>query len=259
MISQIENIVDSFIPVALDDIDKVKFMDRIDTKYVLAADRIPDLLRLMNGNYRVLEINNFRIPSYNTFYLDTPDFEFFNQHVTGRSGRIKVRFRRYESNGITFLEIKKKTIKGRTVKWRIENNFLADCFDESAVQFINKHVSFDPGLLRSVLDNSFKRITFTSFNSPERITIDLDLSYSVPGGRGKELPLIAIAELKSDGLAVRSPFSKLIKQLSVQPTGFSKYCTGIAMFYDLPRMNMLKPKILLLNRIENEYDGAISA
>jgi len=259
MISEIKNIVDSIMPVSLGGIDKVKLMDRIDTKYILAANRIPDLLKMMHENYKVLEINSFRIPLYETVYLDTPDFDFFNQHVTGRTERIKVRFRKYESNRIRFLEIKKKTKKGRTVKWRIEDNSQADCCDDSSVNFLDKHIPFDPELLRPVLASSFKRITLAGLITPERITIDLDLSYSLPGIKGRELPLIAVIELKSDGLAVKSPFSKIIKQLSVQPTGFSKYCTGLAMLYDLPRMNMLKPKILLLNRIENEYNGALSA
>lgn len=259
MISEIKNIVDSFNSVTLKEIAGARLMDRVDTKFLLPANSIPDLLKLMEERYRVLEINDFRISAYNTAYLDTPDFIFFNQHVTERTGRIKVRFRRYESNGITFLEIKKKTKKNRTVKWRIENSFIDNSFDESAVRFINKHISFNSELLRPVLTNSFKRITFTGFDIPERITIDLDISFSEPEGKSRELPLISIAELKSEGPAIRSPFSKLVRQLSAYPTGFSKYCTGIALLYDIPRINILKPKLLLLNRIENEYNGALSA
>jgi hypothetical protein len=259
MISEVINILDSFNSIRLEEMDNVRLMDRFDTKYLMPANRIPDLLALMQARYRVLEVNNCRISSYTTLYLDTPDFAFFNQHVTGRTGRIKVRYRKYNSTGITFLEIKKKTKKNRTVKWRIENSFSENRLDKAAVEFIFKHVSFKSEVLKPVLTNSFKRITLTGFDIPERVTIDLDLTYSSPDGKTSDLPLIAVVELKSEGIGARSHFSKLIKQLSVYPTGFSKYCVGNALLYDLPLKNILKSKLLLLNRIENEYNGSLSA
>jgi hypothetical protein len=259
MITEVKNILDSFNSIRLEEMDNVRLMDRIDTKYLLPANRIPDLLKMMQPGYRVLEINKFRVSSYTTIYLDTPDFTFFRQHVTGRTGRIKVRFRSYHSTGITFLEIKKKTKKNRTVKWRIENSFSGNCCDESAVEFINRHVPVNNEVLNPVLTNSFKRITLVGFNIPERVTIDMDLVYALPGGKTAGLPLVAIVELKSEGFAARTHFSRMIKQLSVYPTAFSKYCIGNALLYDLPLTNILKPKLLLLNRIENEYNGSLSA
>jgi hypothetical protein len=259
MISEIINILDTFNSVRLEDMDKVRLMDRVDTKYLIPANRVPDLLNMMCGRYRVLEISNKRVSSYSTVYMDTPRYIFFNQHVTGRTGRIKVRFRTYDSTGNTFLEVKKKTKKNRTVKWRIENTLSDDTCNDSAIQFINAHVPFNLEVLKPVLTNSFKRITLAGFDIPERITIDLDLTFASPDGRSIELPLISIVELKSEGLASRSPFSRIIKQISAYPRGFSKYCMGCAMLYDLPMKNILKPKLLLLNRIENEYNGSLSA
>ncbi len=259
MTPEIINILDSFNSVRLEEIGKVLLMDRVDTKYLLPVNRIPDLLKVMQGRYRVLETGNNRVSSYTTMYLDTPDYVFFNQHVTGRADRIKVRFRSYDSTRNTFLEVKKKTRKGRTVKWRIESSLSENAFNESATEFIKTHIPFDPGILKPVLTNSFKRITFTGFETPERITLDLNLAFRSPEGDGAGLPLIAIIELKSEGIAARSPFSRTIRQFSVYPTGFSKYCIGCAMLYDLPLKNILKPKILLLNRIENEHNGSLSA
>jgi len=256
---EILNILDSFNSIRLEEMDKSRLMDRIDTKYLLPANRVPDLLNLMKGRFRVLEVGNQRVSSYSTVYYDTQSFTFFYQHVTARAGRFKVRFRTYNSTGTTFLEIKRKTKKGRTVKWRIENSPAEHFFDETAKEFIKTRAAFDPGSLRQVLENNFKRITFTGFDTPERITLDLDLTFSTPEGGSAELPMIAIIELKSQGVAVRSPFSAMIKQFSVYPTAFSKYCTGCSILYDLPLKGILKPKILLLNRIENEYNGSLSA
>jgi len=260
VIPEIIKTLDSFNSVRLGEMDNVKLMDRNDTKYLLPANRIPDLLIVMQKRYRVLEINSTRISSYETLYLDTPDFIFFNQHVTERTGRVKVRYRSYKSTGITFLEIKKKSKKNRTIKWRMENSLSGSFFDENAIGFVNSHIKFDCKDLKPVLLNSFKRMTFVGFDTPERVTIDLDLSFSsTEGGNSIGLPLISVVELKSEGPASRSPFSAIIKQFSSYPTGFSKYCIGCAMLYDLPLKNSLKPNILLINRIENEYNGYLSA
>src|SRR5512137_1883455 len=100
MISEIIKILDTFNSVRLEGMEKVKLMDRVDTKYLLPANRVSDLLGMMQGRYMVLEIGNSRISSYETVYLDTHDYYFFNHHVTGRTGRVKVRFRKYKSTGI---------------------------------------------------------------------------------------------------------------------------------------------------------------
>jgi hypothetical protein len=257
MTQEITDILASFKSMKLEEMEKVRLMDRYDTKYVLPVSRVPDLLEVMCNKYNVLEINGLRISSYNTVYLDTHDHMFFNQHITGRNGRTKIRYRNYISTGVTFLEIKKKTKKNKTVKWRTENSLSENKFDEYAVKFITKHLPLDTEELKPVLVNSFKRITLASDDPPERITIDLDLAFSMPDGKEKRLPLIAIAELKCEGIGSRSPFSLLAKELSLYPTGFSKYCIGNAILYDLPRKNILKPKLLLINRIENEYNGSL--
>jgi VTC domain len=259
MISEIIKITDLFNSFRLEEMEKVKLMDRVDTKYLLPVNRVPDLLGMMHGRYMVLETSNKKISSYETVYLDTPGYYFFNQHVTGRTGRVKVRFRNYKSTGITFLEIKKKTKKDRTVKWRIENSLSDNKCDENAIEFINSHLQLDCKELKPVLTNCFERVTFSAFDRNERITVDLNLSFTSPEGNSYGMPLIAIVELKSEGLAVRSPFSSLIKQFSGYPSGFSKYCIGCAMLNDLPLKNILKPKILFINRIENEYIGSLSA
>jgi hypothetical protein len=259
MTPEITDILASFKSLKLEEMEKVKLMDRYDTKFVLPVSHVPALLESMRYKYNVLEINGLRISTYNTVYLDTHDYMFFNQHITGRNGRVKIRYRNYISTGVTFLEIKKKTKKNKTVKWRTENILSENKFDEYAVKFISKHLPLNTEELKPVLVNSFNRITFASYDPPERITIDLDLAFSMPDGNEKKLPLVAIIELKCEGLGSRSPFSLLAKELSLYPTGFSKYCIGNAIIYDLPRKNILKPKLLLINRIENEYNGSIGA
>ncbi|MDP4222279.1 MAG: polyphosphate polymerase domain-containing protein [Bacteroidota bacterium] len=259
MTPETENILGSFVPIGLEEMDNVRLMDRIDTKYLFSANKVPDLLRLMTEDYRILEINGHRIFDYETIYLDTPDYLFYNQHMTGRIDRNKVRYRKYNSTGITYLEVKKKTKKNRTIKWRIKNILSDRICDEEAREFLEKHLPFTADILKPVISNKFRRITLVGANIRERITLDIDLSFSDTSGHKAVIPNVAIAELKSGDAAIKSPFSAIAKSLSIYPSGFSKYCTGTAILYDLPRKNSIKPTLLLINKIENESTRSLSA
>ncbi len=248
-------VLSSFSKIDLAEMDNVRLMNRTDTKYVMPVSMIPDVLTRMNGDYKVLEINGSRVFSYYTTYLDTGDYLFFNQHITGKLSRNKVRYRKYETTGTTFLEVKKKTNKNRTVKWRIENNLASDgTCDSAACEFINKHVPQRPLVLKPVLISIFQRITMVGAEVNERITLDYDISYSDPVGRKAGLPSIAVVEVKKDRFSDRSRITEIFKEQYVYPTGFSKYCIGNAVLNDLLRKNILKPKLLMINKIENEYN-----
>jgi hypothetical protein len=257
-LAQISESLTSFSQISLEEMDNVKLMNRTDTKYVMSTDRIPGLLTKMNGDYRILEINANRVFSYHTIYLDTGDYFFFNQHITGKLSRNKVRFRKYEATGMTFLEVKKKTNKNRTVKWRIENNLPSDGIcDAAACEFINRHVSHRPLVLQPVLTNIFQRITFVRIEAEERITLDYNISYTGSDGRNASLPSIAVVEVKKDRFYGKSRITEILKESAVYPAGFSKYCIGSAVLNEHLRRNILKPKLLMINKIGNEYNRLV--
>ncbi len=259
-VPKIYNVLNSFNPIGLEEMDNVRLMDRIDTKYLLPVNRIPELLIKMDGGYRILEINGLRFFSYLTTYLDTDDYMFFNQHVIGKPERNKVRYRKYEASGISYLEVKRKTKKNRTIKWRIENNLTSDkkC-DDKASDFIKNFIPQKTLVLKPVLINYFKRVTFVGSESDERITIDYDIAFSDLDGNRINFPFIAIIELKREGFGSRSPIVSILKEYPVHPTGFSKYCVGTALFNDLRRKNAVKAKLLLIKKIENEYYRCLNA
>jgi hypothetical protein len=253
--NEIGQILDSFSAVTLEEMDKVRLMNRFDTKFIFSLQMLPEILNRMNAYYKTLSVNNIRTFSYNTTYLDTGDFLFFHDHVTGRLERNKIRFREYDSTGKTFLEVKKRTNKHRTIKWRIERNTTSqsNC-DEEAFEFIMKHVNMDCNRLRPVLNNSFRRITMVSREINERITIDYDLSFSLPEGNEVSLPFLAVIELKRELLSQRSDLAFILKEFFIYPTSFSKYCIGTSILNDIPHKNILKPKFLQINKIQTEYD-----
>jgi hypothetical protein len=242
-------------PIGLDAIASVKFMNRIDTKYVIPVGKIVNLIELLDSKYKVLEIEKTRALPYHTTYLDTPDYFFYNQHVKGKLERYKIRYRKYEISNSTFLEVKMTTNKRRTLKWRIANQYIPGSFDETAVNFIGEHLSINSAIVKPVLINRFIRSTLIGLESNERITIDHNISFSeTVNGNRNEMPYLAIVELKSERSFAASPFKKIMRQLKIYPTGFSKYCIGNALLNDPQRKSRIKPKLLLLNKIEHEQN-----
>jgi VTC domain len=251
--AEIYTLLRSFDPIGLNEMDEVKLMNRVETKYVFAAGRLRELLDLLSGSYKVLEVAGNRAFAYHTTYLDTSDLLFYTQHVRGKLSRHKVRYRRYESTGQSFLEIKKKNNKNRTIKKRIECFLTKDSPDDFASAFIKKNLPYISLALQPVLLNGFTRITLVGTEFKERITLDFDITFSSTEGRNSGLPFLAVAELKSDKRFNQSPFGRSMKKIGIRPNRFSKYCIGSVLTRNVPRINTLKPNLLLLNKIENEY------
>jgi hypothetical protein len=253
---EIKSILDYFTPVSLNQMDSVALMNRVETKYLFPVNKLPILLEQLSENYKILEIDSSRTFPYNTTYLDTLDLLFYTQQVRGKLNRHKVRFRKYESTGESYLEVKKKTNQYRTIKWRIKNNSNAQSPDAKAVRFIEEYVPYYLPDLHPVLINRFNRITLVAKTCNERVTLDYNLGFGSPEGIYSEFPFLAIAELKRERNSCVSPFSIVMKRMGIKSGRFSKYCTGSALIMDMPRKNLLKYNMLLINKIENEYIDA---
>jgi len=252
-LKQTTTILKNFSSITLDEMNSIEFMTRVDTKYLFSVNLLPRLLHDVAKNYRVLEINRQRESNYKTIYFDTPDYRFFNQHVTGKLNRYKIRLRTYQTNALTFLEVKHKSNKGRTTKSRIRKDEGERYDDQKSKSFLSRKVLADIGILRMVITSHFTRITLANIEASERITIDYNLSYTNEAGNIIDLPFLAIAEIKRERASVGSVFHLHLKKFGIRQTGFSKYCTGVALLNDVARKSNLKPKLLMLNKIKNEY------
>jgi hypothetical protein len=100
--------------------DDVKLMSRTDTKFAFKANKMPLLLKKLLPFYRVLAIDGKLIHDYKSLYYDTDDRKFYLDHHNGRVNRNKIRFREYVGSKLTFLEIKLKNNKGKTIKKRMK-------------------------------------------------------------------------------------------------------------------------------------------
>ena len=122
---EVSKIISDFEHISLAQMDGVKLMNRTDTKYTFSYSKLNLLLKKMQPFYKILEINNQLIHSYKSLYYDTEDRKFYLDHHNNRVNRNKVRFREYVGSNLTFLEIKLKNNKGRTIKKRMKVDLIS--------------------------------------------------------------------------------------------------------------------------------------
>lgn len=243
-----------FAPISLAEMSQVALQDRTDTKFVLREEQFYNALATLPHSYRVLDIRGVRLNSYRTLYFDTAGFALFQQHHAGRRDRYKVRTRSYVDSHLSFLEVKHKVRQNRTVKNRIATPGLLTWVTPEAGAFLNDYLPFDPEALEPKLWNEYTRITLVSKRDCERLTLDLRLRFTgyedtFAAGRSLDLPGLAIAEVKQDGLNRGSAFVSRMREMGVRPTGFSKYCAGVAMLFEDVKHNNFKPKMRLVEKL----------
>jgi len=234
-------------PVSLEEMDHVKLLDRIDTKYVIHENQLPDYLASLKEQYSLLVIEGQSVHPYETLYFDTPGFRLYHMHHNGIRNRYKLRCRKYVNSGITYFEIKSKTNTGRTIKKRMGIDSIPETLNEPLNQYIIKHVSGAFEEYIPALRVFFDRITLVNNSANERLTIDTNLRYKVDGFE-KAISGIVIVEVKQEKHSI-SPFRQLMK-VHRQPRNYlSKYCLGIICLNNGQKKNRFKKKINALNKL----------
>ena len=248
--SHFAEILQSFTPISLKEMEAVELMNRKDTKYFFDRKKLDDVLEELQPDYKVMQIDTNRFFSYKNIYFDTPEFACYTAHHNKRVNRYKIRIRQYVESNLTFLEIKFKINTGRTIKSRISIPAFDPVFTEEARNFLTTHTPFDPDSLQPTLWNDFKRFTLVSKSMSERATIDTDLHFKTPDGE-RHLHQLCIAELKLDGSSSGSKFKVAMRENFCPEARISKYSVGAAFMYEDLKQNNFKFKKIQINRIEN--------
>ncbi len=251
--SKIQTVVEGFDPIGLEGMNQVMLQNRKDTKHVFALSTLPEVLKKLQEDYYVMDIEGNRIMQYKTLYYDTPDFDLYTSHHNGKLNRYKFRSRTYVETDNSFFEIKFKNNRGRTIKKRVGRDEIEIDLDEESIDFINEiaETDIDESSLEAKLWVYYKRITLTDRNLTERVTVDINLGFE-GNGEQKDLHSIAIIELKQDKFSTNSVISELLREMKISEFGFSKYCIGIASVYDEVKKNRFKPKFRQLKKITSE-------
>lgn len=267
----------------LDRIAAVRLMNRVDTKYLVDERRCMELLERAADQYYVQIIDDCRACRYATLYYDTPQWDMYHLHHNRRLTRQKIRTRTYVETGVTYLEVKNKSNKGRTHKRRMaldRSLFAAAATDTAAADFLRREARYAPETLSPSLATRFVRVTLVNHAMTERLTIDFDLHFdnvrAVDGGNKDmngcgnngmtgmdngfrpaaeashghtaSLGRLVVIELKQDALAP-SPMKQILAQLRVKPFKLSKYCIGEALTNPLVKHNRFKAKIRAIGKM----------
>ena len=246
-----KEILNSFAPITLGQMDNIRLMNRTDTKFVTNIDKLEQLLIMAKDDYYIQEIDGERIAPYYTLYFDTKDHAMYTAHESGHTNRQKLRIRSYVNSGLNFLEVKTKNNHGRTKKKRMEVDDM-DLRDPEKRLFLDSNLYYKTDSLQPALNNHFSRITLVNKAKTERLTIDSNLRFrNLQSGLQTDMGDLVIIELKRDGM-VYSPILDKLRQLHIHPHGFSKYCMGSALTNPLLPVNQFKEKLHYTERIINE-------
>ena len=239
--------LENLVPITLGEMESVKLMNRIDTKYLTDEQTLLGVLAdAAAAGYRVLVADEARISPYDSVYFDTEGLRMFSDHHNKRLRRQKVRTRAYLLSGEAFLEIKRKNNRGRTKKKRtgIPLSELPDFrSDPAAFRYLAAHSDFEAAGLQPTVETLFKRITLVNPAMTERITIDTRLCFkNFRTGLETSLRDAVIIELKQDGHAA-SPMKGILLHHRVKPARISKYCIAVTLTDPTAKSNRFKVKV----------------
>ena len=243
----IEEILQRFDKVSLPDLDKVKLMNRTDSKFCMHINQLPSILEDLRLYYSVLQIDDKVIFNYDNTYFDTIDNRMFLSHHNGKKNRFKVRVRNYVESNLNFLEIKFKTNKGRTIKDRVEKREFVSEFTDNEQNFLEKCSPFEGAQLEPKINSFFRRFTMVNNGFNERVTIDI-----FPGFKNGEKEIVlnnlVIIEIKQSKASDTAKITKVLQQNKICQNGFSKYCIGRSLLEDDIKKNNFKPLLIKLKK-----------
>jgi hypothetical protein len=235
-----------FAPIGLENMTRVKLLNRVDTKYLMHVDELETILGSLRNKYCVLDIAGTRAHRYRTLYFDSPDFGLYMQHHNGKRPRYKVRSREYVDTQLTFLEVKRKRCQ-RTIKDREQTQNLVATLNEPVGDFIREHFPFDVSILEPKLWVVFRRITLVSVRRPERLTIDIDLQFHW-GTHSVTFPEIVVVEVKQPHFSQASDIVQQMRVHGVRSMSFSKYCAGVELVHGV-KGNRFSPRLREARRL----------
>ena len=238
-----------FEKITLSEMDNVKLMSRTDTKFAFNISRLPKVLEKLSKFYRIMEIDGERLHHYKSLYFDTEERKFYTEHHNRRVNRNKIRFREYVGSALTFLEIKLKNNKGKTIKKRIKVDLISEKITKKQQEYIDKIIGC-PIKVSAKQWINFSRVTFVHKTKKERLTMDVNLTFNTNEEKG-DLKNIVIAEVKQERMSRSSDFIKIVKEMRILPFRLSKYCMSSLQLWPQLKQNRFKKKQLFINKLQS--------
>lgn len=200
--------------------DKALLLNRKEIKYIVPIALLESVLNDCKKEYALLKMEENTAFQYSTIYYDTPDLKLYFDHHNGRGNRYKIRERKYAQMGQKYVEVKTKTNKNQTIKFRkqIEN------WSESK-EFIQEHTHLIESDLHQSLCSEYTRITLLHKERMEKVTLDFNLSF-FEKQKSIQYNNLVIAEVKAENSSTIH-FNTIMKKYKIRSGSLSKYCLGL--------------------------------
>lgn len=247
----LETVLSTFETLSLDKLESSGlFQKRHDRKYVIPKTDLEALLEFCKEYYAVLSIDGCRVFEYETRYFDTPEFDMYHQHHSGRAVRKKLRERTYLDSGAKFLEIKNRTNKGFTEKHRIPISPPTEMNG-----FIEHYSGFSNRQLTTTLTTRYKRITLFHKSKVEKLTLDMDLVF-FRDDQAVSYSNIVMIESKAP-LGKEGQVLQFLKQKGIRKGSLSKYCLGLISLIKDIKYNRFKRIFTQLVNLNNHGQSGL--
>lgn len=248
--SELLAVLKEFERIPLEELEEAQ-MDRIDRKFPFHISKLPSVLKGLESDYKIVKAAGSVISPYDSLYFDTTDYLFFRKHHSGFLNRDKIRYRSYPRTHTTFLEVKRKSNKGRTAKSRILCADLNFPLKTDRMDFLAENLStVDPKSLIPSVFIKYNRIAFIAEDGDERFSIDFDVRAKLDD-KETDFGNVAILEVKQDH-KFTSPIIARLRDLRMGAASLSKYCLALAMLKPDLKANRFKMDLRRLERIIHE-------
>jgi hypothetical protein len=245
----IVSLIQSYTPITLPQLDAMKLMNRVDTKFIFNTCELEQILAHTQQDYQVLEIDGRRLFNYESLYFDTHNFTHYYDHHNGKPSRTKVRYRKYADTGDVFFEVKMRSKDSRTDKQRIKRDAIYNELNGTEHAFM-QGLALKHNLLEEKIWIYYKRLTLASLHTQERVTLDLQMRFETKD-KSLDFPNLVVAEIKQDRYSRISKFSNVLRSLNIPDFRISKYAIAVAMMQEGIKTNAFKEKINRLNKVSH--------
>jgi len=231
----VQEVIEWFTPINLQNFNATSnFLDRIDKKFIVHRDILPELLSEIQKDFYVLEIDWRTIFWYKSVYMDTDDLNFYAHHAKWSKKRVKIRNRQYTDSWTTFFEFKQKDKKfTRKFRYQVKPE-LADKIDKEWYRFVDwifqSIYSKNVPKINPTLTTQYKRITFAWKHSHEKLTIDMWLEFiDIKNKNAKPIRFEHFAIIESKSTSSSRKALEILSKFWIKPQKrLSKYCLWIA-------------------------------
>ena len=230
----VQEVIEGFTPINLQNFNATaNFLDRVDKKFLVHRNILPEILTEIQKDFYVLEIDWRTIFWYKSVYMDTDNYELYNAHANWDKKRVKIRNRQYTDSWITFFEFKQKDKKlTRKFRYQVQPN-LVDNIDKEWTRFIDwiyqSLYSKNIPELSPSLETKYKRITFAGKNSSEKLTIDMWLEFQDIRSASWSIRFENLAIIESKSTSDNRRATEILEKFwIISQNQLSKYCLWVA-------------------------------